>query len=289
MDSSIARRMWAALEPIHAMIYFTPEALEAWNGIGFTHPRMGYFASRSAAMGPVDAAVVSSVFYNFNPRTVERFIPDAWSIAPPDEVVRTRYDAADRALRRLLGEAVTSPEMEKAADTAIAAIQACRPEGRPLFAGHAAVSLPDEPHLRLWHAATLYREYRGDGHAHALMAAGVSGLEAVVSYTATGELFDRDFFIRSRGWSEEDWSAGEETLRRKGWLDGDGSLTEIGHQGRDRIESETNRMAMDPWNEIGEAAADELATTIRPWARAVLDADILGGGGRNVRVYQEAN
>ena len=53
--------------------------------------------SRSAAMGAVDAAVVSSVFYNFNPRTVERFIPEAWAVASPEKIVQVRYAAADQS------------------------------------------------------------------------------------------------------------------------------------------------------------------------------------------------
>lgn len=288
MDFSTPRKLWATLEPIHSMIYFVPEALAAWSELGFTHPRMGYFAQRSAAMGAVEAPVVSATFYNFNPATVERFIPAAWDIAPPAEIVEHRYRAADQALRRLLGEAVDSAEMEWAAETALTAAGACRPDGRPLFAGHAGVAVPDQPHLRLWHAATLLREFRGDGHVIALAAAGVSGLEAVVSYSATGDLFDEDFFRRSRGWSDEEWAAGEDSLRDRDWLDTEGGLTPAGRATRDGIEQETDRLAAAPWEVLGSEAADRLATTVGPWARLILEADVLGGGGRNVRVLSDA-
>lgn len=288
MDSPIARRLWATLEPIHAMIYFVPEVFAAWKQLGFTHPRMGYFAQRSAAMGAVTAPVVAATFYNFNPATIERFIPAAWDIAQPADVVEHRYRAADQALRRLLGEAVDSAEMEWAAETALAAAESCRPDGRPLFAGHAGVAPPDLPHLRLWHAATLLREFRGDGHVIALAAAGVSGLEAVVSYSATGDLFDEDFFRRSRGWSDEEWAAGEDSLRDRGWLDTDGALTPAGRVARDDVEQETDRLAATPWQTLGGEAAERLAITVGPWARLILEADVLGGGGRNVRVLSDA-
>lgn len=287
MDASLARRMWAALEPVHAMIYFVPEAQAAWRDLGLTHPRMGYFASRSAAMGAVDAAVVAATFYNFNPETVSRFVPAVWEIAPPARVLAARYAAADRALRRLLGEAVDSDEMAWAADTALEAAMACQPGGRPLFAAHAAVPPPRPAHLRLWHALTLLREYRGDGHVHALMAAGVSGLEAVVSYCATGELFDPEFFRRSRGWSEEDWQAGEELLNARGWLNDDGTLSEEGWRRRAKIEQDTDRLSAPPWEALGEEQSLRLHSTVRPWSLAIVDADVLGGGGRNVRVYRE--
>lgn len=288
MDSPIARRLWATLEPIHAMIYFVPEVFAAWQQLGFTHPRMGYFAQRSAAMGAVTAPVVAATFYNFNPATIERFIPAAWDIAQPADVVEHRYRAADQALHRLLGDAVDSAEMEWAAETALAATEACRPDGRPLFAGHVGVAPPDRPHLRLWHAATLLREFRGDGHVVALASAGVSGLEAVVSYSATGDLFDDDFFRRSRGWSDEEWAAGEDSLRDRGWLAPDGILTAAGRAARDEVEQETDRLATAPWEALGSETSDRLATAIGPWARMILEADIIGGGGRNVRVLSDA-
>jgi hypothetical protein len=37
-------------------------------------------------------------------------------------------------------------------------------DGRPLHAGHAELPWPDSPLAALWHATTLLREYRGDGH-----------------------------------------------------------------------------------------------------------------------------
>ncbi|MEN3271540.1 MAG: hypothetical protein V7636_301, partial [Actinomycetota bacterium] len=64
----------------------------------------------------------------------------------------------------MLGDAIESPELIEAAELARRAAEvACeRPEGRPLFAGHASLPWPEEPHLVLWHAQTLLREFRGD-------------------------------------------------------------------------------------------------------------------------------
>ncbi|MFP3914472.1 MAG: SCO6745 family protein [Actinomycetota bacterium] len=135
-----------------------PEARSAWEELGLAHPRMGYFGPRAAAMGKVEASVVSATFFNFNPATVARFVPEVWCVASPAEIVRTRYRVADVALRRLLGPAVESTEMTWAAEVALEASTACPPGGRPLFAAHAAVPPPEEPHLRLWHALTLLRE-----------------------------------------------------------------------------------------------------------------------------------
>ena len=65
-----ARRTWRSLEALHGMIYFTPMAAEEYASVGITKNRPGYFASRSAAMGAVDAEVVIATFYNFHPGLV---------------------------------------------------------------------------------------------------------------------------------------------------------------------------------------------------------------------------
>ena len=149
MDPTISRRMLRTLEPYHGMIYFVPEAREAYEAVGLEGRRMGYFASRAAAMGAVPADVVIATFFNFNPALVRRSIPAAWDRATPAAIVAARFAAADSALRRLLGPAVERPDIAEAAVLARDAAAACFPEGRPLYAGHAALAWPDAPHLVL--------------------------------------------------------------------------------------------------------------------------------------------
>jgi len=55
MSSETARKTWRTAEPIHAFIYFLPEAAAAYEALGPIGPRTGYFASRSAPMGAVPA------------------------------------------------------------------------------------------------------------------------------------------------------------------------------------------------------------------------------------------
>ena len=275
MDTIVARKMRATLEPVHAMVYFAPEALDAWGRL-FPYRSMGYFASRSAPMGAVGPSVVTAAFYNFAPAAVARAVPAVWEHADPATVLTARGAAADAALVRLLGEGVIgSPEMAWAATTAERAARACPVEGRPLFGGHADLPWPERPHLRLWHAVTLLREFRGDGHVASLLSAGLSGIEAVASYAATGDEFDAAFYRRSRGWGEEAWASAEEALVRRGWL-ADGALTEAGLAAREHIEATTDRLAMAPWFAIGEDDADRLRQTVRPWSRAIVAAGGLG-------------
>jgi hypothetical protein len=264
-----ARTMWQTLEPYHALIYFAPEAREAYTAAGLKGYWMGYFASRSAALGPVPAEVVAALFYNFHPRMVARAIPDAWRFAPPERVLAARREAADAALRRLLGERVASPEVAEAARLARTAAEGCEVAGRPLFAAHLALGWPEEPHLALWHAATLLREYRGDGHIAALMAEGLDGCEAHISLVATGSV-PREAIQPHRGWSDEEWEAAVERLRARGWIGASGLLTETGRAGRQGVEDRTDALARRPWEHLGAEGVERLRALAWPLSDTIM-------------------
>lgn len=279
MDPLHARKTWRTLEPLHGMIYFVPEADEEYRAIGVSNNRMGYFASRAAAFGPVSAGVVIASFYNFNPELVRGAIPQAWSIASPERFVEARRRAADRALRRCLGDDVADGEgVAKAADLATSAALAAseRPEGRALFAAHAALSFPGEALLDLWHAQTLLREFRGDGHVAALLLADLDPVEALILHEASGEI-PTGVLQSTRAWTDEDWGAGIERLCRRGLLQAGPplSLTGEGKQLHDRIEQETDARAVAPYASIGEDSCAALRELARPLSRAVVDSGLL--------------
>ncbi|WP_375478352.1 hypothetical protein [uncultured Jatrophihabitans sp.] len=267
--ADLAGRAHRALEPLHAMIYFAPEAEPEYTAVGLRPGRMGYFASRSAAMGPVSAGVVTATFYNFSPALVGRHIPRAWSLASVDDILAARLRAVDAALRRLLGaDTVASADVREAAELARAATAGLPPEGRPLFAAHAGLPWPDEPHLVLWHAVTLLREFRGDGHLAALLDAGLTGLQALQTHTATGHGFTRGAAQQLRGWTDEEWADAAESLRARRLLDDEG-LTAGGIATRDGVERATDRMAVAPWRTLGVEKTARLAELGKGLSRQV--------------------
>jgi len=273
----IARKTWRTLEPIHGLIYFAAEAGEEYEALGLPPGMGGYFASRAAAMGPVPAEVVIATFFNFQPAFVRETIPWAWSVASPEAILEARLAAADRALRARLGTAATSAEVEEAAVLARRAAESATqwPEGRPLFAGHAARPWPDEPLLVLWHAQTLLREFRGDGHIAAMTVEGVGGVEALILHGATGDVPPATL-RSSRRWPREEWAAGEERLRSRGWLDGDGALTEAGRAHRQWVEDRTDALAALAYDVLGEEGCARLRALGRPLSKAIVEAGAFG-------------
>jgi hypothetical protein len=256
------------------MIYFVPEARQRYADLGLADPRTGYFASRSAAFGPVPPEVVIATFFNFSPVLVRRALQGAWDTVTPAKLIDARLDAADAALRR----AGVHDRQDLAETTALArraAEAACEHiQGRPLFAAHAALPWPDEPVPALWHAQTLLREYRGDGHVSALLLEGLTGLEALVLHAATGAL-PVVFLKTSRGWREEEWSAAEEELRSRGLLGEGLTLTDEGRTFRERIEDRTDALALPAYASLGEDDCARLAELARGYGRAVVDAGLL--------------
>jgi hypothetical protein len=264
-----ARSAHRVLEPIHTMVYFVPEAGEHYAAAGVTGGMRGYFASRSAPLGVVPPEVVVATFYNFAPAMVHKAIPSAWANATPESVLAARVAAADAALTRLLGDDIHSDDMAEAAALAREATAAADIVGRPLYAAHAALPWPEPAHLQLWHAATLLREHRGDGHIAALLLAGLSGGEAVVSYLATGKSMPEDLLRSTRGYTEDEWAQLKQGLRAKGLFNEDDTFTAAGQQQRDEIEARTDDAAAAPYDLLGPERTERLTELVRAWARSI--------------------
>ncbi|MER6123353.1 hypothetical protein ABT173_11900 [Streptomyces sp. NPDC001795] len=253
------RRCHNVINALHSAHYFSPDLDRELAAVGVEDQRAAYFAVRAAAMGPVGAGVVTATFYNFRPELVAKHVPAVWDTASPEVVLAARARAVDATLRRLLGEdVVSSKEMAEAAELALRAAEACSRHARPLYAAHADLPVPDAPHLAFWHAATLLREHRGDGHLAVLLDAELDPVEAMASHTATGKGMAPKWACGTRGWSREHWDAAVERLRERGLLDAEGGLTEAGVALRRQIEAETDRLDRAPYEHLGAAGVERL-------------------------------
>jgi hypothetical protein len=120
----------------------------------------------------------------------------------------------------------------------------------------------------LWHAQTLLREFRGDGHIIALAAEGVSGLDALVLHAATGDA-SRATLQSTRAVSDDEWAAAVDGLRARGHLDADGDFTESGRAFRTAIEDRTDVLALAPYEALGEAGCSRYQELCGPISKAV--------------------
>ncbi|MFJ3326855.1 hypothetical protein ACIPMT_20670 [Streptomyces griseus] len=301
------RQMWHLLEPLHAVLYYAPEAFEEAAALGYdtTERWASYFAWRAAPLGAADAREVVRTFHSFAPAMVGAYVPDGWATAAPDVVLAARLRAVDRAYRSLFGDRVEGAEFAEAAALARRAAEAAAPGAHGglaaakapvasgglgaakapvtsgglgvaktpvasggLGAANSALPWPDAPHLALWHAATVLREHRGDGHIAALAEAGLDPVEALVSFAAVGAAAPEVF--ASRGWSAAEWGAARQRLRERGLLAADGTATDAGRELRAKVELRTDEEAAAPWRALGESGRERLAQLLgEPWLEVI--------------------
>ena len=265
-----ARSMWTLFEPIHAVTYFAPEARSAFERAGLRGFWRGYFAGRAAPLAPVSAAVVTASFFTFAPAFVARAVPGIWELITPEEALRTRLAGAAESLRVLL--AGRESEASAAADLLWQVVGELDCSGRVLAAANAALPVPDDGSAdlsgpaRLWQAATLLREHRGDGHFAALTAADIDGCEALVLRSCLD--LRREDLQPVRGWTDEVWKSALSRLADRGWISTDGTLTDAGRNAHAAVEDATDRAAARPWARLDAETTAEVVKVLTPVALA---------------------
>jgi hypothetical protein len=262
---STSRRLWSLFEPLHAVTYFTPQAASAFEAAGLTGFWRRYFAGRAAALGAVGPGPVTAAFFGFAPAMVSRALPDVWSRIAPPAAVAARTAGATAALTDLFA-GLPSDAVADAADQLASAARAADLPGRVLAAAHADLPWPPDPVGRLWHAATILREHRGDGHVAALLTAGVDGCESLVWRVGVDGGGLRAVTQPARGWTDEEWQAAARRLERRGWLTAEGTATAAGRDAYAEVEALTDRLAATPWRHLGDAGTERCAELLAPLA-----------------------
>ncbi|MEP9383585.1 SCO6745 family protein [Nocardioides cheoyonin] len=266
----IARRMHQLVEPIHLVTYLSAEPTAALVALGMRNYWDGYFAGRAAPLGVVPAEVVDAAFYNFADGEVARHIPRVWTITTPEAALAARQEGSVAALRRILGDLADSPGLASAADLATTAATSAPVEGRVLYAALRGLPVPDEPVARLWHAATLLREHRGDGHVAAVVTEDIGGTEAhmlhALSLGIPAVSFGRVHHLPAERLAEV-----LDGLRDRGLVDACGWFTDAGRKTKERIESLTDDLAAPAYASLDADELERLVADLDPIS-AVLEA-----------------
>ena len=263
----VARRLFELTEPISLVGFFSPEPGEAMAALGFRNYWDGYFAGRAAPLGQVPAEVVHAAFYSFTEGEVARHIPQVWDTTTPEAAHAAREQGCVSALRRILGDLAETPGLARAADLLAKASTSAPTEGRVMYAGLRSLPVPDEPVARLWHAANMLREHRGDGHIAALVSERIGGTEAhVLSALAMG-IHPAESFGRIHHLPRAYLAEVMDGLRDRGLLDASGRLTDAGRATKARIESLTDALAEVPYDGLEPLDLDQLTASLEPTSR----------------------
>ncbi len=179
----------------------------------------------------------------------------------PKEAIAVRERSSAAALRKNIGKLADAPGLPRVADLATRAAVSAPTEGRALYAGLRALDVPEEPVARLWHAATLLREHRGDGHNAALAAHGIGGTEAHV-LLALSLGMKAEVFSRTHHLPKAQLAAVVDGLRGRGLVDAAGSFTDAGLQTRERIDALTDELAAPAYDVLTADELDELVAEL---------------------------
>lgn len=267
-----ARRLFPLVGKLHEVTY-SPPVHDEFVALGARNYWDGYFAGRAAPLGDAPAEVVHAVFYNFGPGEAARHIPFVWTLMSREQALAARERGSVAALRIAWGELADSPGVVRAGELAERAAYSASTEGRPLHAGLRALTPPEEPVARLWHALTLLREHRGDGHNAALVANGVGGLEAhmllAIDWGMEPEKFGRIHHLPASLLAEVLGG-----LQERGWVTEVKTFTPEGRAVKDRVEAMTDALATAPYDALSGAETEELISLLEPLHTALEVADL---------------
>lgn len=228
-----ARRLRDALEPIATQGWWSPQAGARLDALGVDF-LPGYVWGRAAALGSPTASVVAATFGVFEPGLIAAVYEAGSALVPRDDILAAREDGGTASVA-----AIADPDdCAAVADPLLAVLADLDGLGRPLFSALRALPVPTSPAGRLWRAAELVREHRGDGHLAALVAAGLTAVEANV-LTERWLGFGLGEYSATRGFGPPQLGAAVANLQARGWLDGD-DLTDRGRAARVRIEEVTD-------------------------------------------------
>lgn len=243
---SPARALRDALEPIATICFWAEPAYDAYAAKGLDFLQ-GYVWGRASVLGEPEGTVVASAFGVFEPGLIAALYDSGRAACGLADVRAAKESGAVTALREVLG---TPDGLDTAVETLRRAAAAADCTGRPMHAGLVALPWPDDPLGRLWHAASILREHRGDSHLATCVAHGLTGVEAnLLTELRVG--WDPQAYTASRGWSPEAMDAATAVLTTRG-LVADGALTAEGAALRDGIEEATDRLLQPVVDAIGD-------------------------------------
>ncbi len=194
-----------------------------------------------------------------------------WRTTTPEAAIEARQRGCATALRSILGTLADAPNVARTVDLLTKAAISAPVEGRPMYAALRTLPIPEEPVTQLFHAASLLREHRGDGHIAALMSELIGGLEAHV-LLALDMGMPAEKFGRIHHLPAPQLAALVGGMKARGLVADDGGFTPEGRETKQRIEALTDDLAAAPYECLEPGETDELIAALEPMAEVLIAA-----------------
>ena len=244
-----ARLLARLIEPLTGQAYFAPECHERYQALGFNGSPFStadgvalpdgpaYFTSRGSALGQAPGELVAAAFGVFNAEAVVPAVTFGWTLTDAPTIAAARLDGAVGQLERILGP---SPDGIDRANELLA--RAVEPDWSPgvgrCSPATLAQGLPGTPLGDLFRLGDQLREFRGDSHIAAWVAAGHDATEIGLLTELYWGMPTRTY-VRTRPGPMPSSTPPRGGSRRPGLM-ADHELTDSGRAHREQIELDTD-------------------------------------------------
>lgn len=267
-DATPARRLRDALEPLAMHAVWAEPVNRRLAELGLDDFFVAYVTGRAAPLGEVPGSVVAAAFGVFDPGAMEQIWATGRATVQLPELIAERDRAVATSLRAALG--ASEDDVTRVAEVLEGAVAGVDGTARTLFAALRAQPRLTDPYGRLWRAADLVREHRGDSHLAASVAAGLDPVRmGILSEVWVG--YPVGEYSGTRAWPQEAHDAGAARLEADGLIAG-GRITEEGRAFRDGIEAATDVAQRDLMEAIGDRL-DDVTARLDAWSQRCIEAD----------------
>jgi hypothetical protein len=216
----------------------------------------------------VPGAVAAALFAPLHPGVVAPAVDEAWRHTDPEPLLVARCRAASGYLARVLGH--EPPGVTRAVAILRPALESVSIAGHAVFGGLRSLPWPETPLGTLWRASDMVRERRGGSHLNAWTAAGLDPVEIQLLTERWRTTRNPGSTTAAQmGYGADETGAALHRLRRAGYVDDAGALTDGGREFREGIERATDLQEADVVDAVGDDI-EELLDLLTPWARAVV-------------------
>ena len=255
----IARRNARSVQTTIGWIFWDPGAVARYEALGVPGP-LGYIGARCAPLAGAGPDAVVAAFGSISPFGIRMAFDVVAQRTSFDALWEARNDAIVDGLRAYAPDIVDplcalGPQLWPVVEQLPMA-------ARVFSAAHLRMPRPTDPLLAGWHAVNVLREWRGDTHWALVAAAGLTGIEASVVHNAWLG-YERDWLPASRGSAPDEIAAAWESLDAKGYVT-DGQVNDRGIALRQRIEDDTDRLTVRPWQLLGRDRSRRFAEDLEP-------------------------
>lgn len=254
--AEVSRRLRSRADAIFGAVWFMPQ-----DGV----PAL---AARVACMGRVPGRVAAALFAPQHPERVAAAVDGAWRDHDPDDLLAARLRGATAYLAHALGD---EPDgIQRAVAVLKPVVEAPATAGHAVYAGLRSMPWPGTPLGDLWRACDMIRERRGGSHLNAWTAAGLDAVEIqLLTERWRTTRNPGSTTVEGMGYSADEIRAALDGFRARGFVDGDGALTDTGRELREGIERATDLQEAELVEALGDDV-DALFDLMAPWARTVV-------------------